>query len=95
MAKLAFDYVTPIERRSTGNEIDPKVTINVGLGLVQGVYYERTERLDTGEVSYGQPIAFTVQLTPADMESMLAIVKVRAEEQDVLRPATPVLEVVG
>jgi hypothetical protein len=94
MAKLQFDYAAPIEYRSLGNVIDPKVLINIELGIVQGVYYERMKRLDTNEewLAEDKPVPFVIHLTPEDMQNMLGIVMARAVGTNVLRPATPAFD---
>lgn len=94
MANLKFDYVDPIPLQKTGNEIDGFLTINIPLAQVAGKYYDRIKRLDTGEewTEYVRPVPFTIQLDAKGMNDLLSVIMPYAGAQDVLRPATPVLD---
>lgn len=94
MANLKFDYVDPIPLQKLGNEIDGFLTINIPLAQVAGKYYDRIKRLDTGEewTEYIRPVPFVIQLDAEGMNKLLGVIMPYAGAQDVLRPATPVLD---
>lgn len=95
MAKLKFDYASPIEIWTVGAEMTPIFTINTETLELKGTYVEIQKRLDTGEerAITDNPISFTIKLTPEALGGMMMAVIPLAMQQQILRPATPALEV--
>jgi hypothetical protein len=90
---IKFSYNDPLLIHTYGAEINPVVTINTDLAIIQGSFIEKSRRVDTGEeIDFtDRPIQFTIQLTAGDLQAILQIAMQRAIEQNVLRMSTPTL----
>lgn len=88
MADIKFEFIEPIVvPTKVGLWVHPHVKIEADQPRIIGCYYDV---FADGSMSKNAT-DFMIQLTPEDLAQLLQIFMIRATEQGVLRPSTPVV----